>query len=264
MRPIGTTKEQIEHLYIQQGKSQAEIAELLNCHQVTVQGWMKRYDIPTRTRAEANRLAIRRNPQRHHSFELGNSYAIQKYSISVELVKTLYIDMGFSSPEIGTILNVPARVVRERLKKASIPIRSPSEQSRGKARPDLIKRNHSSEFQKKVAIGLQRKPNKLEKYLDALLQKHCPGQWQYVGDGEIIISGLSPDFINCNGHKAIIEVFGDYWHSESSPVHQTDYGRKAIFAKYGYKTLIIWEHELKNLSEEEIIQKVKALTQVIE
>lgn len=26
------------------------------------------------------------------------------------------------------------------------------------------------------------------------------------------IGGLCPDFVNCNGKKVIIELFGDYWH----------------------------------------------------
>jgi len=50
-----------------------------------------------------------------------------------------------------------------------------------------------------------------------------------------------PDFININGQKKIIELYGDYWHRNDDPQDRID-----LFAKYGYQTLIIWEHELKN------------------
>jgi len=60
-----------------------------------------------------------------------------------------------------------------------------------------------------------------------------------------------PDFININGQKKIIELFGKYWHGpeltgQSNMVHEQE--RKDIFAKYGYRTLVVWELELKNES----------------
>ncbi len=36
--------------------------------------------------------------------------------------------------------------------------------------------------------------------------------YKYVGDGELEISGLFPDFVHERGEKKIIEVFGRYWH----------------------------------------------------
>lgn len=63
-----------------------------------------------------------------------------------------------------------------------------------------------------------------------------------LGDGSVILEGKIPDFININGQKKIIELFGNYWHKEGD--EQT---RKEYFNKYGYETLIIWEEEMKNL-----------------
>lgn len=85
------------------------------------------------------------------------------------------------------------------------------------------------------------KPNKAEKKLDKFLQRILPDEYKYVGDFSFMIETKNPDFININGKKKIIELFGDYW-------HKGDDGKKraAIFKKYGYDTLIIWEHELKD------------------
>lgn len=86
------------------------------------------------------------------------------------------------------------------------------------------------------------KPNKTERKLDTLLNTIYSNEWKFVGDGEIIINGKCPDFINVNSQKKIIELFGDYWHRGQDPDD-----RKKIFAEFGYDTLVIWEHELKNM-----------------
>ena len=61
-------------------------------------------------------------------------------------------------------------------------------------------------------------------------------------------------FINVNGKKLIIEVFGDYWHRQNVKPYHVNEGRVDVYAKYGYKTLIIWERETKNV--EELKQKI--------
>jgi G:T-mismatch repair DNA endonuclease (very short patch repair protein) len=97
------------------------------------------------------------------------------------------------------------------------------------------------------------KPNKKELFLSCVLS----GDWKFVGDGEVILGGKSPDFININGQKKIIELFGDYWHSEKKTGRcraEEENLRKSHFAKYGYQTLIIWESELK--SPEQLVTKI--------
>lgn len=92
--------------------------------------------------------------------------------------------------------------------------------------------------------GFNLKPNKPEKFLINLLQKLYPDEWKFVGDGQIFIARRVPDFVNVNGQKKIIELYGDYWHRNDNPQDRID-----LFAQYGYQTLIIWEHELKNKAE---------------
>ena len=87
------------------------------------------------------------------------------------------------------------------------------------------------------------RPNKAEAKLDDLLQQILPNEYKFVGDGEFVIAGKNPDFVNINGQKKIIELYGDYWHRNDDPQDRID-----LFAEYGYSTLIIWEKELKNTS----------------
>ena len=110
---------------------------------------------------------------------------------------------------------------------------------------------------KERQINLQRKniyllPNKLETKLKYLLNKILPNQYKFVGDGKSIVGGFIPDFVNKDNTK-IIELFGCYWHKckecgfgNGRPI---DIGRLKEYHKAGYKTLIIWEHELKDIKK---------------
>lgn len=108
--------------------------------------------------------------------------------------------------------------------------------------------NH--DFVKKMAKAWNVKPNKPETFILNLLNDIYPGQWKYTGDFSFTINGKCPDFVNCNGQKKIIELFGDYWHRGENPED-----RAAIFAPFGYETLVIWERELK--SPETVIIKIR-------
>mgnify|MGYP001584862925 CR=1 FL=1 len=114
-------------------------------------------------------------------------------------------------------------------------------------RRKMRKNNKSKElwqnvdFVRKVMKAWKIKPNKPELQLQSVLNELYPNEFKYVGDGEVIIAGKCPDFINVNGKKQIIELYGDYWHRGQNPQD-----RIKVFEPYGYKTLIIWEKELKD------------------
>ena len=98
------------------------------------------------------------------------------------------------------------------------------------------------EYIKKVQNGYHCKPNKPESMILDLLESLYPGEWKFTGDFSLIINGKSPDFVNCNGKKLIIELFGDYWHRGEDPKD-----RAKVFEPFGYDTLVIWESELKDI-----------------
>lgn len=55
--------------------------------------------------------------------------------------------------------------------------------------------------------------NGKEQYLDKLLQKVCPNQYRYNGSGQLgfKIFRHTPDFVNVDGQKKIIEMSGCAW-----------------------------------------------------
>ena len=83
-----------------------------------------------------------------------------------------------------------------------------------------------------------RRPNKKELALLAIIQ-NLSLPYSYVGDGQFILGGKCPDFLNTNGQKKLIELYGDYWHKDDDPQDRIDY-----FIQYGFETLVIWESEL--------------------
>ena len=94
-----------------------------------------------------------------------------------------------------------------------------------------------------------KKPNKPEKLVEQFLNQKFPQEWKFVGNGEIWIGRKNPDFININGQKKLIEVYGDYWHKDDNPQDRIDH-----FKKYGFNTLVLWEKDIFNSSFIEKIQ----------
>jgi len=104
------------------------------------------------------------------------------------------------------------------------------------------------------------KPNNLERKFLLMIKKYnLP--YRYVGDGRLWIENINPDFINCNGKKEVVEIFGDYWHNPKlnkncKHIH-TEKVRKSLLQKYGFKCIVIWEREFDNKKwEENIINKL--------
>ena len=125
---------------------------------------------------------------------------------------------------------------------------------------------HDPAFIKAQLRGLNTKPNRPETLLKRLLHKHMPGQWAYTGDGAVILGGLVPDFTNINGLKAVIEVFGEYWHSprktkHNRPLawHQTEPGRVSVYNSLGFQCLIIWVRELED--QKAVVEKITTFTE---
>jgi len=112
------------------------------------------------------------------------------------------------------------------------------------------------------ASWTQKKPTNPEKRVIDIVEKYnLP--YKYVGNGAIILYGLNPDFINCNGEKKIIEVFGRVFHDpiktfkDKIKKYQTEEGRKEFFARLGYSCLVLWDDELKHLTDAEVVNRIK-------
>jgi G:T-mismatch repair DNA endonuclease (very short patch repair protein) len=101
-----------------------------------------------------------------------------------------------------------------------------------------------------------RKPTKPEKMMMKIIRRNrLP--FKYVGDGSFLIGEkpkLKPDFIHRRNRKIVIEVLGDYWHSEDEFEM-----KKKLYQEYGYRCIGVWENELKNLDEEEIVERIRSV-----
>jgi len=132
------------------------------------------------------------------------------------------------------------------------------------ADPDSV--YHTKEYWEKRKVGENKKPNKCEiKILNILMI--CSNKWNYTGDYSFWIERKNPDFINFE-EKKIIELFGWVHTEEFRKKYNNDFKsnkdhekeRKKIFSKTGYKTLVIWESELKNIKKVE--EKIKRFIEI--
>lgn len=225
-------------------------------------------------------------------FKRGESHPLPLKRISFDKLNELYNKQKLTITEICKKLNVSYSVIKRNLIEQNIKMNEGGFYTKGKPKPcmkdrmrgeknpnyggklwtnkdykekriKIMKKLWQNKDYKDKQVKLMResmniKPNKPEKKLIELFNKYnLP--YRYVGDWSFVIEGKNPDFINCNGQKKIIELFGDYWHSDKCKYKKEEYinpeKRKVIFAKYGYKTLIIWENELKDVSK--IMDKIR-------
>jgi len=116
----------------------------------------------------------------------------------------------------------------------------------------LAKLNKEPSFTRKRLKGLIKRPSSIERKLIRII-KHNEFPFRYVGDGEYVVDGKNPDFINHDETK-IIEAFGTYWHDLKDQE-----AKEAFFGEHGYATLIIWEEELTD--EKAIVKKIASFSE---
>lgn len=115
------------------------------------------------------------------------------------------------------------------------------------------------EFQRRMWKSHNGKPNRPEKILINLFQNNnLP--YRYTGDFRFWIEGRNPDFVNVNGQKKVIELFGDYWHdpirNKKLDSAKTEPATFDHYRKYGFDCLIIWEKELKDIPA--VLERVRS------
>lgn len=105
------------------------------------------------------------------------------------------------------------------------------------------------EFIKKIQKSLRNCPNKLETLLINLF-KDLNLEFEFTGNFSFWINGKNPDFINKKINK-VIEFFGSYYHDTIINASREDHEKERIkhFNNSGYKCLIIWEEELKDIKK---------------
>jgi very-short-patch-repair endonuclease len=100
------------------------------------------------------------------------------------------------------------------------------------------------------------KPNKQEQKLQRIIDRIFPNfEFKYNGDFRlgVMIDRLIPDFVNVNGKKKLIELFGVHWHKK-----EEEQQRIERYRKLGFETLVIWDSELQN--ENLVEERIKTFT----
>jgi len=223
------TKKFLIKKYSKNIKSAIQIAKEIGCSLTLIYDRLKKYNIPRRTISEALKGKIgKKHPKYKHGL-----YCKDRINYCKDCGKVIGNDAKRCS-SCGSIKRWQKKQYRDKIQK------------------EMFKKwqdkNYREKQIKSILKGSKLKPNKPEKQLNKLLQQLLPKEYKFVGDGKVILGGFNPDFINCNGQKKIIELYGDYWHNKSS-YKERDKRRLKTYKKYGYKILIIWQCELKNLEK---------------
>lgn len=240
-------KEDIDNLYWKEKLSQNEIAEIYNVARYTIQRWMWAYNIPRRpsgfTTERMRKKAGLLLKGKHNSPETEFK---PKVNIPKNKLEQLYLKEKLSMRQIGKKYDISRKAIKTRLKKYDIPIRS----TRKEYEELRIKRLHDDDVASRFIKSLMKRPTKPEqKFIDMTKKYNLP--YKYVGDGEFILGGRCPDFLNYNGEKKVIEIFGRVFHDPEKSFFKISYkkteeGTIKHYEKYGFKCIIIWEEELKN------------------
>lgn len=260
-------RKEIKRLYLDERKSSYEISEIMNCSDVHIINYLKKMEIPRRNSSECRIGVKHKNPytddqRKARSERVKNEY--KKYPHLRILRSKQFKKNAIDSKENGTFEKIREKqriTLKEGYSSGRIKswnknltketdkrVMVYAEKKIGIKRPDLTEKNNTAEYQRKCRK--YSRPNKPEKILKGIIEKNnLP--FNYVGDGKIWFKGkgtsFNPDFLSKNP-KHIIEMFGDYWHNLPG-AKKRDIERLKTYKKYGYKTLVIWEHELKNKGE---------------
>ena len=220
-------KEWLEARYLGERLSTTEIAKIINCNPETIRFYLKKYNI-----------------QRQRFPELYNKeWLFKKYQIE-----------ELSTVKIANILKCNISTVFCALIKYQIPHRTKSEAQEGKKNHQYGKK--LTEEQKRKWRRQQTHRTKPELIFDEICKKNnLP--FKYTGDGSFWIHNINPDFVEVNGKKIAVEIFGDYWHSpllnKNLREDATLIYRKKTLKKYGWKLIVFWQTDLLRKDAEQFV-----------
>jgi len=304
-REVKLDKATVENLYWIQELTLADIGFLYGTNDNSVWSFMKRYNIPRRTRLESFNLTnkyreIPRKVITHKKKKPLGRPPILNRDFTSQDIQHYYWELGLPMCKFAKVLQTSGSIISQKMNEWDMPRRSNREEQLGERngfygkhhteeRNKLVSSNtersrkigiahkgiskpgkenaikgaakiskhqkenwQNPEYSKKVLSKLCSHPNKPESLLLNLINIACPNQYKFTGDGTVTIANLHPDFTNCNSQKKVIEMFGDYFHEGENPQDKIN-----RYAGFGFSCLVIWEHELKEKTEEELIRIIK-------
>lgn len=216
-----------ERLYLEQKLSGRETAKALGIPAPTVFNWLRIFRI-SRTKREAVSLYFQEHPEHTERFQqAGTKAQIGRKQSPEEIAKRVASMKGYRHSD-------------ETKQKMSI----------------AQKGRHWTKEQRErclpiVMANRRQRPTRLETLLQEVIQRHSL-PYKYVGDGYTWIAGRCPDFLNIDGQKKVVEVFGRWWHDPAVNPHvkpqYTECNTRGHYARYGFDCVIIWEEQLSDES----------------
>lgn len=124
-------------------------------------------------------------------------------------------------------------------------------------RPDVIVklkkawRKNRDRRVKAIVSGIIKRPTSFEQKLIHLIEVYdLP--YRYIGNGDLIIAGKNPDFINTNGEKILIEVYHYY---DARKLYEKE--RYEFFKRFGFHTIFLKDDEILAVDwEEKCLEKI--------
>lgn len=253
----------LQALYLDQNLSSEEIARRLGIDGRLIRTWLYKFGIPLRSPSEFLRLSWQKRrkkitatcficgkelaviPSRYKKFKkfyCTRECQIKDYGGSLDKARQTYCQTHPRTekvcPVCHTIFSVVFSTAQRRI--------YCSYQCKGIAQM--------------IANGAKKTPTGPEQKIIDIIGKHFP-DFKYNGNGElaVVLAGMIPDFININGRKQIIEVFGDYYHGQiCRNWKNSELGKRMAYNSIGYDCLILWEHDIKNQKDEDIVASITA------
>lgn len=211
-----------------------EIGDIVGCSDHAVSDNLKKFDIPSRTRSEVRKG--RKLSEKHK----------RKISEALKGEKSVCFGKPRSEETKRKISEAKKGVVFSEEHKRKIGIA-----------------NHNCTEEKRRKLSEARKHQKFPTHHtkpELIFEKICKKDnlpFKYTGDGSFWIENMNPDFVECNGKKIVVEIFGDYWHSPLLNRNLKEHGtlnyRKKILKKYGWKLIVFWETDLKREDAEAFV-----------
>ena len=249
----------LNSLYIKQRLSSGEIGTLLGVNGRLVRTWLQRFNIPTRSQKEATGIFAAKYLDKRVLVvcaTCGREFKVHLYR--TKRAKVLYCSrecqIKASAESLGKALEVRRRD-HSRISKTcplcGTPFTVPFSHGRRKYCSDQCKG-----VAQMAAMARRKKPTMPEQRIKAILDRHFP-EFKYNGNANlgVVLGSMIPDFVNTNGKKQVIEVFGDYYHGKlCNTWKNSELGKKMAYNSIGYKCLVLWEHEIKIKTEAELVK----------
>lgn len=252
----------VQELYWKQGLTLKDITRQLGCSQTTVWRVMAESGIPRRTSEQSLKITGRENTGR---FRKGMAPWNKGKPCPDEIKKKVAAKKrGVPTWNKGIPMNEWMPQESNEVRKAKIKKNNPRYWL-GKKRPDLANKLRDPQIAQKMHRARFKHPTKPEQRLIEVISKdRLP--YLFCGDGSVYLFGLYPDYINTNGAKKVIEVFGTPFHNPEAtflpeiPLSRQEKYRKALYASLGFDCLILWDNELNKLTDKEIADRIRKFT----